>query len=74
MAAEPGMVEDGADEDGGPGPLKMTGRMVRVRYLVCAAGTRFFRDVGDECEIDEAEARRYVEAGAVELVKEKKGK
>jgi hypothetical protein len=74
MAAEPGMVEDGADEDGGHKPLKMTGRMVKVRYLMCAAGTRFVRDVGDECEIDEAEAERYAAVGAVELVKEKKGK
>lgn len=42
--------------------------MKRVKYLQCMAGEYYVRDVGHECDIDDAEALRLVKAGFVELV------
>jgi hypothetical protein len=75
-------LDNSPDDDGpsepmnsandGPKGRVMTGRMVRVKYLVCAVGSYYVRNVGDECDVDAAEVGPLVAAGQVERVKVEK--
>ena len=64
--AEAGALVKEKDE---PTPLKLTGKLVRVRYRVAMAGDRFVRNPGDEGEEDSAVADRLFAAGFAEPVK-----
>ena len=41
---------------------------MKIKYLVCSAGSDFVRNVGDIADVDDAEGLRYVAAGYAEIV------
>lgn len=44
---------------------------MKVKYLQSMVGDRFVRSVGDEADVDDAEARRLIKAGFAAAVKAK---
>jgi hypothetical protein len=78
MASEPGLDNSPDEDDDGPTveappeaePLALSGKLVRVRYLHAMAGQHFTREVGQEYDIDTAEADRLVAAEFAEFVED----